>query len=133
MNPLSINNTGFSFQDILLSSVRSIARHAHLVQYQMHMWSCSTMYISYSTTCTSRTSFLYDLLSVRFITSIPEVLVEFNLMIIYFDIPILFSTFATMIDWNLIFSQIATVAFDIVYFGAIIGTIIVVILDNRTR
>lgn len=36
-----------------------------------------------------------------------------------------------MIDWNLIFSQIATVAFDIVYFGAIIGTIIVVILDNR--
>lgn len=36
-----------------------------------------------------------------------------------------------MIDWNLIFSQIATVAFDIVYFGAIIGTIIIVILDNR--
>ena len=36
-----------------------------------------------------------------------------------------------MIDWNLIFNQIATVAFDIVYFGAIIGTIIVVILDNR--
>ena len=28
-------------------------------------------------------------------------------------------------------SQIATIAFDILYFGAIIGTIIVIILDNR--
>lgn len=36
-----------------------------------------------------------------------------------------------MIDWNIIFSQIASLAFDIIYFGAIIGTIIVVILDNR--
>lgn len=36
-----------------------------------------------------------------------------------------------MIDWNLIASQIATIAFDIIYFGAIIGTIVVVILDNR--
>lgn len=36
-----------------------------------------------------------------------------------------------MIDWNYITNMIATVAFDIIYFGAIIGTIIVVILDNR--
>lgn len=36
-----------------------------------------------------------------------------------------------MIDWNLLAGQIATIAFDIVYFGAIIGTIIVVVLDNR--
>lgn len=36
-----------------------------------------------------------------------------------------------MIDWNLLASQIATVAFDLVYFGAIFGTIIVVVLDNR--
>lgn len=36
-----------------------------------------------------------------------------------------------MIDWNYIVSQIATVAFDIVYFGAIIGTIVIIILDNR--
>ena len=36
-----------------------------------------------------------------------------------------------MFDWNLLFSQIATIAFDIIYFGAIIGTIIIVVLDNR--
>lgn len=36
-----------------------------------------------------------------------------------------------MFDWNYIMSQIATIAFDILYFGAIIGTIIVIILDNR--
>ena len=36
-----------------------------------------------------------------------------------------------MVDWNLIASQIATVAFDIIYFGAIVGTIVVVVLDNR--
>ena len=36
-----------------------------------------------------------------------------------------------MLDWNFIASQIATIAFDIVYFGAIIGTIVVIILDNR--
>ena len=36
-----------------------------------------------------------------------------------------------MIDWNYIASVIATVAFDIIYFGAIIGTIVIVILDNR--
>ena len=36
-----------------------------------------------------------------------------------------------MFDWNFIFGRIAGVAFDIVYFGAIIGTIGVIILDNR--
>lgn len=36
-----------------------------------------------------------------------------------------------MIDWNYIAGVIATVAFDIIYFGAIIGTIVIVILDNR--
>jgi len=36
-----------------------------------------------------------------------------------------------MIDWNYILAQIATVAFDILYFGAIIGTIVIIILDNR--
>lgn len=36
-----------------------------------------------------------------------------------------------MIDWNILVSEIATVAFDIVYFGAIISTIVVIILDNR--
>ena len=35
------------------------------------------------------------------------------------------------VDWNLVFSQIATVVFDILYFGAIIGTIAIIILDNR--
>ena len=47
--------------------------------------------------------------------------------------PILLSTFAIMIDWNIIFSQIATVAFDIIYFGAIIGTIVIIILDKNIR
>ena len=32
-----------------------------------------------------------------------------------------------MIDWNYIVSQIATVAFDILYFGAIISTIVIII------
>ncbi|MCI1681101.1 MAG: cardiolipin synthase [Bacteroides sp.] len=36
-----------------------------------------------------------------------------------------------MIDWNSILGQIAAVIFDILYFGAIIGAIIVIILDNR--
>ena len=36
-----------------------------------------------------------------------------------------------MIDWNSILNLVATVAFDIIYFGAIIGTIVVVVLDNR--
>lgn len=36
-----------------------------------------------------------------------------------------------MIDWNFVLSQIATLAFDIIYFGAIIGTIVIVVLDNR--
>lgn len=36
-----------------------------------------------------------------------------------------------MIDWNYIVSQIATVAFDIVYFGAVISTIVIIVLDNR--
>ena len=46
-------------------------------------------------------------------------------------ISIIFFIFASVIDWNYILSQIATVAFDMVYFGAIVGTIIVIILDNR--
>ncbi len=37
-----------------------------------------------------------------------------------------------MIDWNILVSQIATVAFDIVYFGAIISTIVVIILDTQS-
>lgn len=41
------------------------------------------------------------------------------------------SIFVCMIDWNLIAGQIASVAFDIVYFGVVIGTIIVIVLDNR--
>lgn len=36
-----------------------------------------------------------------------------------------------MIDWNVLFSQIASVAFNLIYFGIIIGTIIVIVLDNR--
>lgn len=36
-----------------------------------------------------------------------------------------------MFDWNLFVSQVASAAFDVIYFGAIIGTMIVVILDNR--
>lgn len=36
-----------------------------------------------------------------------------------------------MVDWNYIISQIATVAFYLIYFGAIVGTILVIILDNR--
>ena len=36
-----------------------------------------------------------------------------------------------MFDWNLIAGQIASIAFDILYFGAIIGTIVVIVLDNR--
>lgn len=36
-----------------------------------------------------------------------------------------------MFDWNFIAGLVATVAFDIIYFGAIIGTITVIILDNR--
>ena len=36
-----------------------------------------------------------------------------------------------MLDCNFIAGLIATVAFDIIYFGAIIGTITVIILDNR--
>ena len=38
-----------------------------------------------------------------------------------------------MFDWNYIASLIATIAFDIVYFGAIIGTIVIIILDNRNQ
>jgi len=38
-----------------------------------------------------------------------------------------------MIDWNYMLSQIATVAFDILYFGAIIGTIVIIILDKNIR
>lgn len=36
-----------------------------------------------------------------------------------------------MLDWNSLISQLATVAFDLVYFGIIIGTIVVIVLDNR--
>lgn len=36
-----------------------------------------------------------------------------------------------MLDWNLLVGQIASIAFDVVYFGAIVGTITVIILDNR--
>ena len=36
-----------------------------------------------------------------------------------------------MIEWSGLLNQIATIAFDTLYFCAIIGTIIVVILDNR--
>ena len=36
-----------------------------------------------------------------------------------------------MIDWSGLVNQIFTVTFDILYVGAVIGTIIVVILDNR--
>lgn len=36
-----------------------------------------------------------------------------------------------MIDLNNTLNQIATFAFDFIYFGAIIGTIVVIILDNR--
>lgn len=36
-----------------------------------------------------------------------------------------------MFDWNYWATQIATIAFNVIYFGAIIGTIIVIILDNR--
>lgn len=36
-----------------------------------------------------------------------------------------------MIDWNLLVNQVATVAFDVIYFGVVFGTIAIVILDNR--
>ncbi len=36
-----------------------------------------------------------------------------------------------MIDWTQLLNQIFAVAFDTIYFAAIIGTIIVVVLDNR--
>ncbi len=36
-----------------------------------------------------------------------------------------------MIDWDWVFGQIASVSFDILYLGVIIGTIAVIILDNR--
>lgn len=41
------------------------------------------------------------------------------------------TNYTAMIEWNGLLNQIATIAFDTLYFGAIIGTIIVVILDNR--
>lgn len=34
-------------------------------------------------------------------------------------------------DWDTVTGLITTIAFDVVYFGAIIGTIVVIILDNR--
>ncbi|MDR0892740.1 MAG: cardiolipin synthase [Mediterranea sp.] len=36
-----------------------------------------------------------------------------------------------MLEWNYIVSQIANITFDVVYFGAVLGTIVVIILDNR--
>lgn len=36
-----------------------------------------------------------------------------------------------MLDWNFWLNQIASVAFDLLYFGIIFGTIIVIVLDNR--
>lgn len=36
-----------------------------------------------------------------------------------------------MFDWNLIAGQIAEILFNLLYFGAIIGTIVVIVLDNR--
>lgn len=36
-----------------------------------------------------------------------------------------------MTDWSYIASVIITVAFDIIYFGTIIGTIVIVTLDNH--
>lgn len=36
-----------------------------------------------------------------------------------------------MMDWSNILALCAKIAFDVIYFGAVIGTIIVVILDNR--
>ncbi len=36
-----------------------------------------------------------------------------------------------MFDWNLIAGQVAMTAFNLVYFGIVIGTIVIVILDNR--
>lgn len=36
-----------------------------------------------------------------------------------------------MIDWNVLLGQIASITFDLVYFGFVIGTIVVIVLDNR--
>ncbi|MDR0962911.1 MAG: cardiolipin synthase [Mediterranea sp.] len=36
-----------------------------------------------------------------------------------------------MIEWNYIFSHIASITFDILYFSIVVGMIIVIILDNR--
>lgn len=36
-----------------------------------------------------------------------------------------------MIEWNIQANEIARIIFDLIYFGAVIGTIIVIILDNR--
>lgn len=37
-----------------------------------------------------------------------------------------------MFDWGLIAGEIASMTFDLVYFGLVIGTIVVIILDNRS-
>ena len=49
----------------------------------------------------------------------------------YFCWQIYQQTFKAMTEWNLLIEQIATVAFDIVLWAIIIGTIIVIVLDNR--
>ncbi|MDR0938309.1 MAG: cardiolipin synthase [Mediterranea sp.] len=36
-----------------------------------------------------------------------------------------------MLEWFYLFRQIASTAFDVVYFGLVLGTIVVIILDNR--
>ena len=42
-----------------------------------------------------------------------------------------FCKFVAMMEWSHILNQLATATFDFVYFAAIIGTIVVIILDNR--
>ena len=36
-----------------------------------------------------------------------------------------------MFDWSTLVGQIATIAYDVVYFGVVLGTILVIVLDNR--
>ena len=36
-----------------------------------------------------------------------------------------------MFDWNSILSLVATTAFNVVYFGLVLGTILVIVLENR--
>ena len=36
-----------------------------------------------------------------------------------------------MFDWSTLVGLIATATFDVVYFGVVLGTILVIVLDNR--